>query len=394
MKAVLILEDGQVFEGERIGSDRDVICEMVFNTSVTGYIELLTDPSYSGQGVVMSSPIIGNYGVFPNDSESVKPWVEAFIVHYLTPMANDPRCSMDLNEYLKKHDIPGISGVDTRLLTLTIREKGTMKGMITRADSFDAEECLEAIRQYESTFRIPIVSTQESKEYVPGAFGPKDRNRDRISSTYDREGSKNPPYKVAMLDYGMKSNITRILYKYNCDVTWYSWNTPAETILASDPDGIMLSNGPGDPKDCRESIQEIKKIYHSDIPVFAICLGHQLMALAVGFDTYKLKYGHRGINHPVKELASGRCYITSQNHGYCVDAATIDPAVAVVSYVNVNDQSIEGMDYIGKDIFTVQFHPEGAAGPKDTEFLFERFIDRMENRRKNGSVSSTGTGSL
>lgn len=386
MKAVLILEDGQVFEGERIGSDRNVICEMVFNTSVTGYIELLTDPSYSGQGVVMSSPIIGNYGVFTNDSESTKPWVEAFIVHYLTPMEHDPRNSMDLNEYLTKYDIPGISGVDTRLLTLTIREKGTMKGMIINADSFDAEECLEAIRQFESTFRIPIVSTEETKEYVPGIFGAKDRNTDRISSKYDRTGSKNPPYKVAMMDFGMKSNITRILYKYNCDVTWYSWNTPAKTILASNPDGIMLSNGPGDPKDCRESIQEIKKLYDSDIPIFAICLGHQLMALAVGFDTYKLKYGHRGINHPVKELASSRCYITSQNHGYCVDAATIDPAVAAVSYINVNDQSIEGLDYIGKDIFTVQFHPEGAAGPKDTEFLFERFIDRMENKRKHGSV--------
>lgn len=394
MKAFLILEDGQVFEGDRIGSDRDVICEMVFDTAVTGYVELLTDPSYIGQGVVMSSPIIGNYGVFEEDTESAKPWVEAFVVRDLTPMESDPRNALDLNEYLKKHDIPGVSGVDTRLLTLTIREKGTMLGMITGRQPLDVEECLREIRQFISPEKVPAVSVKTIRSYIAGAFGPKDRNRDRVASGYERREGSKAPYKVAMMDFGMKSNITRVLYKYNCDVTWYPWDTPAQTILEGNPDGIMLSNGPGDPKDCVASIREIKKLYDTKVPIFAICLGHQLMALAVGFDTYKLKYGHRGINHPVKEIATGRCYITSQNHGYCVDGSTIDPSIASVGYVNVNDQSIEGMDYIGKDIFTVQFHPEGAAGPKDTEFLFERFIDRMENRRKNGSVSSTGTGSL
>jgi len=382
MKAVLILEDGQIFEGERIGSDREVICEMVFDTAVTGYVELLTDPSYIGQGVVMSSPIVGNYGVFEEDSESQKPWLEAFIIRYLTPVENDARNAMDLNAYLKKHDIPGISGVDTRLLTLTIREKGTMKGMITSREPVNVKECLGKIQQFVSPVKVPAVSTTEIKDYVPGGPDTKDRNKDRITSKYDRKESKTSPYKVAMVDYGMKSNITRVLYKYNCDVTWYPWDTPAQTIIDSCPDGIMLSNGPGDPKECPQAISEIRKLYDTDIQIFAICLGHQLMALAVGFDTYKLKYGHRGINHPVKELASGLCYITSQNHGYCVDDSTIDPAIAEISYVNVNDHSIEGLDYKNKAVFTVQFHPEGAAGPKDTEFLFERFIDKMEQRRK------------
>ncbi len=381
MKAVLILEDGQIFEGERIGSDRDVICEMVFNTAVTGYVELLTDPSYTGQGVVMSSPIIGNYGVFAEDGESSGPCVEAFVLRYLTPMQNDPRNAMDLNEYLKKNDIPGIVGVDTRLLTLTIREKGTMKGMITGKDPADLADCLEQIRQFTCPSMVPEVSIPKIKEYVPGDLGPKDRNHDRMASIGERQKDSGQPYKVAMMDFGAKSNITRLLYKYNCDVTWYPWDTPAQTILAAHPDGIMLSNGPGDPKECGQTIHEIKKLYDSDVPIFAICLGHQLMALAVGFDTYKLKYGHRGINHPVKDLISGRCFITSQNHSYCVQESSIDPAIAAVRYKNINDHSIEGLDYRNKNIFTVQFHPEGAPGPKDTEFLFERFVEMMEKKR-------------
>lgn len=382
MKAFLILEDGQVFEGERIGSDRNVICEMVFNTAVTGYIELLTDPSYAGQGVVMSSPIIGNYGVFEEDSESARPWLEAFILRYLTPMENDPRNAMDLNEYLKKYDIPGIVGVDTRLLTLTIREKGTMKGMITDIEPVNLESVLEQIHAFECKSKVPVVSISKIKEYVIGDLGPKDRNHDRMVSKKDRSEEAQKPYKVAMMDFGAKSNITRLLYKYNCDITWYPWDTKAETILADNPEGIMLSNGPGDPKECTTTIAEIKKLYNNETPIFAICLGHQLMALAVGFDTYKLKYGHRGINHPVKDLTIDRCFITSQNHSYCVTESSIDPAVAKVSHININDQSIEGLEYINKDIFTVQFHPEGAPGPKDTEFLFERFVDKMEKRRQ------------
>ena len=382
MKAYLILEDGQVFEGERIGSDRNVICEMVFNTAVTGYVELLTDPSYAGQGVVMSSPIIGNYGVFEEDSESRRPWLEAFVLRYLTPMENDPRNAMDLNEYLKKYDIPGIVGVDTRLLTLTIREKGTMKGMLTSVEPTNIETVLQQIHRFECKSKVPEVSISEIKDYVIGDLGPKDRNLDRMVSNKDRCEETQKPYKVALMDFGAKSNITRLLYKYNCDVTWYPWDTPAQTILDTNPEGIMLSNGPGDPKECTFAIEQIKKLYDSDTPIFAICLGHQLMALAVGFNTHKLKYGHRGINHPVKDLTIDRCFITSQNHSYCVTKASIDPGIAKISHVNINDNSVEGLEYTGKDIFTVQFHPEGAPGPKDTEFLFERFVDKMEQKRK------------
>lgn len=381
MKAYLILEDGQIFEGERIGSDRNVICEMVFNTGVTGYVELLTDPSYAGQGVVMSSPIIGNYGVFEEDGESARPWLEAFILRYLTPLQNDPRNAMDLNQYLRKYDIPGIVGVDTRLLTLTIREKGTMKGMLTSEEPLDLQACLAEIHQFECPSKVPEVSIPAQKLYVPGDLGPKDRNCDRLKPAVDRNGEFKP-YRVAMLDFGAKSNIVRLLYKYGCEVTRYPWNTSAETILADHPDGIMLSNGPGDPKECVTVIREVKKLYDSDIPIFAICLGHQLMALAVGFDTYKLKYGHRGVNHPVKDLTIDRCFITSQNHSYCVTDSSVNPEIATVSHRNINDQSIEGLEYTGKDIFTVQFHPEGAPGPKDTEFLFQRFVDKMECRRK------------
>lgn len=387
MKAYLILEDGQVFEGERIGSDRDVICEMVFNTSVTGYVELLTDPSYAGQGVVMSSPIIGNYGVFETDTESKRPWLEAFIIRYLTPMQNDPRNALDLNEYLKKYDIPGITGVDTRLLTLTIREKGTMKGMLTGEEPVDLENVLKRIHDYDAQRKVPLVSIERKKEYEAGDLGPKDRNIDRMPIDCGRDKDGKRPYKVALMDFGAKSNITRLLYKYNCDITWYPWDTPAAKILADNPEGIMLSNGPGDPKDCPEVIREVKNLYDSDIPIFAICLGHQLMALAVGFDTHKLKYGHRGINHPVKDLTIDRCFITSQNHSYCVIESSIDPAVAKISHLNINDQSVEGLEYIGKDIFTVQFHPEGAPGPQDTQFLFERFIEKMENRRRNNRIA-------
>ncbi len=381
MKAYLILEDGQVFVGERIGSDRNVICEMVFNTAVTGYIELLTDPSYAGQGVVMSSPIIGNYGIFEEDSESKRPWLEAFVLHNITPMQNDPRNAMDLNEYLKYYDIPGITGVDTRLLTLTIREKGTMKGMLTSEQPTDLDAVLSKIHEFVCKSKVPVVSISEIKEYAIGDLGPKDRNHDRMEGIETRSEVTDKPYKVAMMDFGAKSNITRLLYKYNCDITWYPWDTDAKTILASNPDGIMLSNGPGDPKECDIAIKQIKKLYESDTPIFAICLGHQLMALAVGFNTHKLKYGHRGINHPVKDLTIDRCFITSQNHSYCVTESSIDPSVATVSHININDQSIEGLEYIGKDIFTVQFHPEGAPGPKDTEFLFERFVSKMKNRR-------------
>ena len=352
MKAFLILEDGTVFEGTSIGATKDMISEIVFNTSMTGYLEVLTDPSYAGQAVVMTYPLIGNYGVTP-DMESKKAWPDGYIVRELSRMPSNFRCEGTLQEFLVKQDIPGIAGVDTRALTKILREKGTMNGMITVNENYDLEEILPKLRAYEVGDVVSKVTCDESYT-LPG------------------DG-----YKVALMDYGAKNNIARSLNKRGCEVTVYPAHTKAEEILASNPDGIMLSNGPGDPKTCTDIIAEVKKLYDSNVPIFAICLGHQLMALANGGDTHKLKYGHRGGNHPVKDLRTNRVYISSQNHGYVVDADTISPDVVKPAFINVNDGTNEGLEYIGKNIFTVQFHPEACPGPQDSGYLFDRFIEMM-----------------
>lgn len=352
MKAFLILEDGTVFVGNSIGAQKEVISEIVFNTSMTGYLEVLTDPSYAGQAVAMTYPLIGNYGVTP-DMESKRPWPTGYIVRELSRLSSNFRCEGGLEDFLKMHDIPGISGIDTRALTKRLREKGTMNGMITTNENYDPEEILPKLAAYRTGKVVELVSCSE-KEVLPG-------NK----------------YKVALLDLGAKKNIAHSLNKRGCEVTIYPACTPAQEILEAAPDGIMLSNGPGDPKECTEIISEIKKLYDSDVPIFAICLGHQLMALATGADTYKMKYGHRGGNHPVKDLETGRVYISSQNHGYVVNTEKLDPKVAVPAFVNVNDGTNEGLKYTGKNIFTVQFHPEACPGPQDSEYLFDRFLNMM-----------------
>ena len=309
MKAFLILSDGNVFEGTSIGAEREVISEIVFNTSMTGYLEVLTDPSYAGQAVVMTYPLIGNYGI------------------------------------------------DTRALTKILREKGTMNGMITTNENYNLDEILPKLKEY-TTGKVVEKVTCEEKYVLPG------------------DG-----FKVALMDFGAKRNIARSLNKRGCEVTVYPALTTAEEILAANPDGIMLSNGPGDPKECVSIIKEIKKLYDSDVPIFAICLGHQLMALATGADTHKMKYGHRGANHPVKDLQTGKVYISSQNHGYVVDMDTLDDKIARPAFINVNDKTNEGLEYVGKNIFTVQFHPEACAGPKDSDYLFDRFMNMMKKGR-------------
>lgn len=353
MKAFLILEDGHVFTGTAIGADKEIISEIVFNTSMTGYLEVLTDPSYAGQAVVMTYPLIGNYGICYEDMESKRPWPDGYIVRELSRMPSNFRSQGTIQEFLEKNDIPGICGIDTRALTQLLREKGTMNGMITRREDFDLDEVISRLKAY-SPKGVVMATTCKEKEVLPG------------------DG-----YKVALLDLGAKRNIPASLNKRGCEVTIYPADTPAEEILSSNPDGIMLSNGPGDPKECTAIIEEIKKLYQSDVPIFAICLGHQLMALANGLNTYKLKYGHRGGNHPVKDLKTGRVYITSQNHGYVVDTENLDPAVAVPAFVNVNDGTNEGLAYTGKNIFTVQYHPEACPGPQDSAYLFDRFLDMM-----------------
>ena len=352
MKAFLILEDGTVFTGTSIGSTRDMISEIVFNTSMTGYLEVLTDPSYAGQAVVMTYPLIGNYGITP-DMESLKAWPDGYIVRELSRMPSNFRCEGTIQDFLKKYDIPGIAGVDTRALTKILREKGTMNGMITTNENYDLDEVISKLKNYKVEGVVSKVTCAE--KYVLEGKGKK----------------------VALLDLGAKKNIAKSLNDRGCEVTVYPADTTAEEIIASNPDGIMLSNGPGDPAECTSIIKEIKKLYETDIPIFAICLGHQLMALATGGTTYKLKYGHRGGNHPVKDLQTGRVYISSQNHGYVVDEDKIDPNVAVPAFKNVNDGTNEGLAYVGKSIFTVQFHPEACPGPQDSGYLFDRFLEMM-----------------
>lgn len=352
MKEFLILEDGTVFTGTSIGSTRDMISEIVFNTSMTGYLEVLTDPSYAGQAVVMTYPLIGNYGITP-DMESLKAWPDGYIVRELSRMPSNFRCEGTIQDFLKKYDIPGIAGVDTRALTKILREKGTMNGMITTNENYDLDEVISKLKNYKVEGVVSKVTCAE--KYVLEGTGKK----------------------VALLDLGAKKNIAKSLNDRGCEVTVYPADTTADEIIASNPDGIMLSNGPGDPAECTSIIKEIKKLYETDIPIFAICLGHQLMALATGGTTYKLKYGHRGGNHPVKDLQTGRVYISSQNHGYVVDEDKIDPNVAVPAFKNVNDGTNEGLAYVGKNIFTVQFHPEACPGPQDSGYLFDRFLEMM-----------------
>ena len=355
MKAFLILEDGTIFTGAHIGANKEIISEIVFNTSMSGYLEVLTDPSYAGQAVCMTYPLIGNYGVCRLDAESRQAWPDGFIVRELSRIASNFRKDITIQTFLEEQGIPGIAGIDTRALTKILREKGTMNGMITTNEKFDLDEILPELKKY-TTGNVVEKVTCPSKYEIKGG----------------------PGKKVALLDLGAKNNIALSLARRGCDITVYPAFTKAEEMIADGPDGIMLSNGPGDPKECVGIIAEIKKLYSTDIPIFAICLGHQLMALATGADTYKMKYGHRGGNHPVKDLETGRVYISSQNHGYVVDMDKLDPKIAVPAFINVNDGTNEGLSYTGKNIFTVQYHPEACPGPQDSGYLFDRFIKMME----------------
>ncbi len=401
MKAFLILEDGTVFTGTSFGAAKEVISEIVFNTSMAGYPEVLTDPSYAGQAVCMTYPLIGNYGVCLEDMESVRPWPDALIVRETCHVPSNFRSDESLDAFMKRYDIPGISGIDTRALTKLLREIGTMNGMVTTDEHYDLQIILPQLKKYTCGKVVEKVTCKE-KYTVPGAKdlsenGPISGHAFFDSNEYEKyqDGDKSckekrpslvrnlngQGLKIGLLDVGLKENIVRSLSMRGCDVTVYPAWTPAAEILADQPDGIMISNGPGDPKECTSIIAEVRKLYESNVPIFAICLGHQLMALATGSDTFKLKYGHRGGNHPVKDLTTGRVYISSQNHGYAVDESSVDPAIAELLFVNVNDGTNEGLIYKGKNIFTVQFHPEACPGPQDSGFLFDRFLENIKEGR-------------
>ena len=353
MKAFLILEDGTVFSGTSIGSTREIISEIVFNTSMTGYLEVLTDPSYAGQAVTMTYPLIGNYGICYKDMESSKAHPDGFIVRELSRTPSNFRCEDPIQKFLLDNDIPGIAGIDTRALAKILREKGTMNGMITTNENYNLDEILPKIKEYRVTGVVRKTTCAE--KYVLPGNGPK----------------------VALLDLGAKKNIARSLNERGCEVTVYPAYTTAEEILSTNPDGIMLSNGAGDPKECVEIIAELKKLYASDVPIFAICLGHQLMALATGADTHKLKYGHRGANHPVKNLLNDKIEITSQNHSYAVDEASLKATKLEMTHINLLDNTIEGVRCKEDFVSSVQYHPESAPGPQDSAYLFDKFIDLM-----------------
>ena len=351
-KGYLILQDGQVFEGVRFGAETDTVGELVFTTGMCGYVETLTDPSYAGQIVMQTYPLIGNYGIIREDFEGAC-CVKGYVVREYCDTPSNFRTDCDLDAYLKEQDVPGLCGVDTRELTRIIREHGVMNAAI--CDEIPAD--LTPIKTYAITGVVEAVSCKEPDRY-------------------QAEGEER--FRVSLLDYGAKRNIVRELQKRGCTVTVLPATTSAEEILAADPDGVMLSNGPGDPAENTYQIEQIRKLL-GKVPMFGICLGHQLTALAAGGSTYKLKYGHRGVNQPVRDLNGVRTYITSQNHGYAVDGDTVK--LGKVRFVNANDGTCEGIDYPELKAFTVQFHPEACTGPKDTSFLFDQFVELMKGGR-------------
>ena len=358
-KAFLILADGSVFEGKSFGAEGSVIGEIVFTTAMVGYQETLTDPSYCGQIVTQTFPLIGNYGTNDEDYESGGSVVSGYIVREYCENPSNFRCAHTIDEFLKKYGIIGLYDIDTRRLTRKIRESGVMNGMITNDPGFDKEKALEAVRAYNVGSVVPKVSVKAPEEYK----------------------TENAGYKVALIDYGYKHNIRRELLKRGCDVTVFPYDVSPEEIKAFAPDGIMLSNGPGDPAENKTSIATLKALIPEQIPTFGICLGHQLLALANGATTVKMKYGHRGGNQPVTDLELDRTFITSKNHGYAVVADSIPESAGRLSHINSNDKTCEGVRYTNAPAFTVQFHPEACGGPHDTAYLFDEFIDLMKRER-------------
>ncbi|KJU71890.1 glutamine-hydrolyzing carbamoyl-phosphate synthase small subunit [Clostridium baratii] len=345
MKAKLILENGMIFEGKSFGYLGESVGEVVFTTGMTGYQEVLTDPSYHGQIVTMTYPLIGNYGINLDDMESNKPQVKGFIVREKCNIPNNFRCEMNLDDYLKQNKIVGIEGIDTRALTKILRNNGTMKGIIT-LDHSQLSEVKKEIEAFSNKDAVSNVTTDKIYEI-------------------DGEGKH-----VAIIDYGIKNNILNCFKKRGCKITVFPSNVTAEEVLNINPDLVFLSNGPGDPEDLETEIENIKKIIGKK-PIVGICLGHQLLALSLGGSTTKLKFGHRGCNHPVKDLETGRVHITSQNHGYVVNEV---PEDVEITHVNINDGTVEGLKHKTMPVYSVQFHPEASAGPKDSEYIFDRFL--------------------
>lgn len=358
MQARLLLEDGTLFTGLSFGAEAQMTGEVVFNTGITGYQEVLSDPSYCGQIVTMTYPLIGNYGITRDDFESIRPNIHGFVVRRHEPVPSNWRAQYSLGQLLKEYGIPGISDIDTRMLTRKLRHYGTMKGLITTGNE-RIEELAERLNVSK------LMTDQVARTSTKHVF----------SSPGNRE-------RIVLVDFGAKSGILRELTQRGCDVVVVPHDTTADEIRRLAPDGIQLSNGPGDPKDVPYAVKMISELL-GEFPIFGICLGHQLFALACGADTTKLKFGHRGGNHPVKELATNRCYITSQNHGYTVLEETIQGTQLAVTHINNNDRTIEGLKHNTYPAFSVQYHPEAAPGPFDSSYLFDEFLEMIRTHKKN-----------
>ncbi|MGM9928927.1 MAG: carbamoyl phosphate synthase small subunit [Bacillus sp. (in: firmicutes)] len=359
MKRQLILEDGTVFIGKAFGANVDRIGEVVFNTGMTGYQEIISDPSYCGQIVTLTYPLIGNYGINRDDFETITPAIAGFVVKEVADLPSNWRSELSLDEYFKQNNIPGIAGIDTRKLTRIIRQHGTLKGALTNIDS-KPEEVIQ-------TLKATVLSREQVKKVS-------------TKTAYPSPG-RGP--RVVLVDFGMKHGILRELNKRGCDVVVVPYNVTAQEVLNLSPDGIMLSNGPGDPKDVPQALEMIQGV-QGKVPMFGICLGHQLFALANGADTAPLKFGHRGSNHPVRDLATGKIAITSQNHGYTVETESIQGTDLEITHVALNDGTVEGLKHKEFPAFTVQYHPEASPGPEDANGLFDQFMEMIEATKAEG----------
>ncbi len=358
-KAILVLEDGRTFTGTSFGADGESFGEMVFNTSMSGYQEILTDPSYAGQIICMTYPLIGNYGTNAEDVESRAVWAEGFVVREASRIASNFRSTMSLQEYLRTNGVVGIEHIDTRALVRHIRDKGAMRAGISTTDT-DAQSLLAKV------LGSPEMADRELASAVT------------VAERYDYPSVGEERFHIVAYDFGVKTNSLREFARFGCRVTVVPADTLAADVMALEPDGIFLSNGPGDPASMMAVVNEIKKLVASETPMFGICLGHQLIGSAFGGTTYKMKFGHRGGNQPIKDLTTGKIEITSHNHGFAVEAASL-PADVEVTHINLNDHTVAGLRHKTLPIFSVQYHPESAPGPHDSEYLFERFIDLMKN---------------
>jgi carbamoyl-phosphate synthase small subunit len=379
MNAVLALEDGTWYRGVAAGASGETQGEVVFNTSMTGYQEVLTDPSYAGQIVTMTAPQIGNYGVASGDAESQMPRVAGFIMREASPVASNWRADGTLREYLTAHHIVAIADIDTRALTRVLRSAGVMRGVIATG-SVDPAQLVEKARsipKMEGSDLVKDVTCDRPFAWRERAFSAGEQDHLEFSVTPGRRAARR--LRVAAYDFGIKWNILRRLDAYGCDVRVFPATAPASDLLAMEPDGVFLSNGPGDPAALDYAIRNVHELVETDVPTFGICLGHQILGLAVGGQTFKLKFGHRGANHPVKELSSGKVEITSQNHGFAVDPGTL-PSDIHVTHLNLYDGTVEGFRHVTKPIFSVQYHPEASPGPHDADYLFQQFLESMETR--------------